>query len=663
MLGAGVCLWLITRGSDARAIYQVQSDSGIACVDLATGRDLWRRPDTYRRPRLWVEGGRLVVEEEDPPRGRITVVPRRDGTLPDVTPRREAFDLQTGAPLPLRAGALEVAQLTPLESALRSASGITLAWDDDHLNQIATTDGDLLLDLEWSPSELVVAGEVVVLRFDGAWSATLYGWDLSRRALAWELDLGRHVPDLPREPYVSLEVDDGRLLVVVDQWLLAFSVHGEPRLAWKTELPRQQIRTADAPWTTLARHGPILFAQVYERLFALRASDGELLWSHDGGAHVTPWPLVHDDRACMQFRAVTREPIRAPRTPSAEAFRALEIRQSASGWSMTPVSKIPRRAQVWSFLDPPPPPRRAATSVVLSLHHDERADASSVSMIELTGALARDRAIYVEFHGPFEQAELHHGDALVAHAGWQQPPPAGWGELVVQGFGAAGGDDRRGLRSAAGAMAVGAVVLASATRAWGERRVAGGGGLYGTKTGAGPRVAASGARAGLRSVDRERDLRALARAALADLQERDAAVHADHVERGGRLVGADLLHQAAGGAAVAVEPVHGDARVGGRGDRDGELERLARRGVDLGVARGVALGGRRDRVAAVIERGLGHRAGERGAATGGRGRRVGGCRRGRGHAAGREWDEEPGEACRQNVGERHDRVEPGRRET
>lgn len=282
--------------------YITQSDAGVACLKRTTGEVLWRRHDTFREPRLWIEDGRLTVEEQDPPRGRIKVVPRRDGTVPEVTPRIEAFDLETGKPTTRGKAASRIEPVARLPRQLQAASGLTLAFDPGNTENIETTGGKVLERLGCYPDEMLLAGDVVILTGCDGLGGDVYGWDLDRGAEAWQLDLRRFLPKLRAGANVDVALDGSRLLVSVDRRILSFALHEKPRLLWKTSLPRRPVRAHDTASTAFARHGRILFAVVDEDLFALRASDGELLWHFDAGAHAHPWPVAHDGRVCTSFR-------------------------------------------------------------------------------------------------------------------------------------------------------------------------------------------------------------------------------------------------------------------------------------------------------------------------------------------------------------------------
>jgi len=77
-----MCLFVVTICTPwaSGTTYITQSDSGVACLKRRTGKVLWRRHDTFRDPRLWIEDGRLIVEEQSPPRGRIKFGFRKLGT-------------------------------------------------------------------------------------------------------------------------------------------------------------------------------------------------------------------------------------------------------------------------------------------------------------------------------------------------------------------------------------------------------------------------------------------------------------------------------------------------------------------------------------------------------------------------------------------------------
>jgi outer membrane protein assembly factor BamB len=400
--------------------YALPSDYGVACVELATGKVLWRRPGTFTLPLLKVEAGRLVVQDPPPRRRTNLMDPLFHQPGKGAAGQKAILDLATGEPAAPISGAVAVEPLGPVPASLRMVSGKMLAFDRGNTRHIETADGTVLKRLEWYPDNIVVAGDLVILTMgdDDAGSADVYAWDLSTGAFAWEIDLHRHVRNLPAGAHIDLALDGGRLLVSVDERLLAFALKRRPRLLWRTRLPRQPIRVYDSAWTQFGRHGAILFARVYEDLFALRASDGKLLWQFDAGMLGDPWPVVHDGWVCMSYRAGTVKPMSwsIPGDRGREV-RALRINRSGvDRWSITPLAwqRIPARGRVWSHLDQPPASNGSATAIVLTLYDS---DGETIT-IDLTTALTSRRTAFVKFHGLYERAEVRAGDRLLAKSRW-----------------------------------------------------------------------------------------------------------------------------------------------------------------------------------------------------------------------------------------------------
>lgn len=393
----------LVAGGAAATTYIVPSDYGVAAIELATGKVVWRRPGSFTRPELRIEGATLVAED------------------PAGTPKRQRRELDpaTGKVVKRRTAAQtpRVQALAPLPVNLRTASGVTLAFDPHNTRHIETADGKVLKRLDWFPSNLTVHGDVVIFtRHDGKGGNEIDAWDLTRGRLAWEIELDREVHDPSLEgAYVDFAVDGDRLYVSVDQRILAFDINGPPQHRWTTALPRQPIRVYDVPWTTFAVEDDFLFALVYEDLAVLRTSDGALLWTFDGGMLGRPWPLLAGGKVFVSYRAGEVDPS-SWSTPGSRAadISALEVRRVKRQWTITPITRaaIPPGAQRWSILRQPAPPARRTSPLVLTLT-DSDGDAYAV---DLTGAGPGPHV--VTFHGYFHAARLRAGSRTAASASW-----------------------------------------------------------------------------------------------------------------------------------------------------------------------------------------------------------------------------------------------------
>ena len=349
----------LVAGGAAATTYIVPSDYGVAAIELATGKVVWRRPGSFTRPELRIEGATLVAEDpaSTAKRKRLEL----DPATGKIQKRRQ------------RGQTPQVRQLDPLPVNLRTASGVTLGFDSGNTRHIQTADGRVLKRLDWFPDNLTVRGEVVIFtRQDGKGGSEIDAWDLARGRLAWEIELDRevHDPSPPEGAYADFAVDGDRLYVSVDQRIVAFDINGPPRRLWSTALPRQPIRVYDAPWTTFAVEDDFLFALVYEDLAVLRVSDGALVWTFDGGMLGAPWPLVAGGKVFVSYRAGEVDPS-SWSTPGGRGadISALEIRRVKKRWTITPITRaaIPPGAQRWSILRQPPPPARRASPLVLTL--------------------------------------------------------------------------------------------------------------------------------------------------------------------------------------------------------------------------------------------------------------------------------------------------------
>jgi hypothetical protein len=423
---AALCaLWLCIGPQRADAdTYMIPPDYQIACLDLETGRKLWETaPGPLYLPRLSVVGGKVLAE--DPARGSRSLM---DPMIPpESLGGRYLLDPGDGRLLPHASAPEQLEperrQLTPLQHLIDSR-GRVFEYDPGNTHDLQTAaqgrDG-FRLKLESFIHDLNVVGDLAIFNFaseSGQGGGEVYAYDLRRRALAWEFDASRALPDLPDRSYTAIAADDTQVYVAVDQILFALDI-ATGKQSWMTRLPRQRIRRYDSAWTKVGRHQDKLFVQVYEDLFLLDARSGRLQWSFDAGPFAQPWPLVHDGKAYVGTRKGPVQQTSASFVSRGDdkPVSALKITRTGDGYQITPMSRrdIPAGEAVWWSLKPPPAPGKRATRVVLRLAED---DADDRRELDLTVPLARAPVTYVKFHGWLDQATLKRGGRTVATSSW-----------------------------------------------------------------------------------------------------------------------------------------------------------------------------------------------------------------------------------------------------
>ena len=383
-----------------------QSVALVVALDAKSGREIWRRElSQVRQPTLEVAGGELIVSR---------------------AAQRHALRLSaaTGKPIAQASGtrAPPAIELEQLPRNLITRSGRRIDFDEQapprHLMAVEGDRRSLVLALEERPRQLHVAGALAI--FQPGRRARVVAWDIERARLAWERSLHEWLPQLGVRARLELAVDGDRLLVHVDQHLLALALGSGERL-WLTGLPRQRLRPYDDSRASIGRHRGHLWVASGEQLVKLRSDDGRILWAYTAGAAGHPWPVLAGDRAFVAYagervRLSTPPPIPG-RRPDESARSIARVRRGTAeprGYELDRITRaeVPADAHVYWSLAPPEPASGGtrAGRVVLRLLDP---DASYVAELDLSGVVARYGVAYVEFSDHLEALELAVGGALV----------------------------------------------------------------------------------------------------------------------------------------------------------------------------------------------------------------------------------------------------------
>ncbi len=282
--------------------YIIPPDYRVACLDLKTGKLIWKtKPDQLARPTISA-GSRVLVAES-----KVGTNPKTAKTV------RYYLDSASGKLLKTKPKFMRgelVETLKPLPRNLKASDGTVFHYDHGntrHLVSVKGTKQTVVKELESFPYDINIAGDLAIYTFGGGVSVRdtgggdVYAYDLKKRKMAWKFQASSKLPKLSPASYTGIAIDGDRALVSVDQSIFALNVD-TGKLLWTTRLPRQSIRRYDHPWTRIGRINDRLIVKCYDDLFVLRQSDGKLIWSFDCGAFGSPWPTINDDRVYVGTR-------------------------------------------------------------------------------------------------------------------------------------------------------------------------------------------------------------------------------------------------------------------------------------------------------------------------------------------------------------------------
>lgn len=393
-----VVLFVLPVAADT---YALPEDFGVAALELATGKEIWRVPGKLKPAEVRASGN-VVIASED-----------KSYLRPGARPATLVLDAATGAkakaPPP---GTKSIPPLAELPRNLKHA-GRTLAYGTGGTSYLAyesdATHGiDEFVQFDWSASDIHVVGDIAVVTFNFESGGEVYGYNLARKQLAWDFRTYEVVPTIPDRVHTSIAVDRDRVLVSADEHIFAVDA-ATGALIWHTALPRQPIRRYDAAWTTFARHNDMLILRVYEDLFALTAADGKLVWQFDAGVLSRPWPVIAGDRVFVAARGQTANAQSATIT-GGRLLRptSVRIRKTQAGWTMTAQSArtAPTGTTRWSTLRKPPGGGQGP-KVELTLAGGYK------PTFDLTAVAAKGE-VWVEFKGYHDDATLTVGGKQVA---------------------------------------------------------------------------------------------------------------------------------------------------------------------------------------------------------------------------------------------------------
>ncbi len=384
--------------------YLRPSDYSVACLDMTSGKLLWRtKPNEFEPKRISVKQKVVIASSE---KGDYYL----DAETGQILNNPPALDAEETGPLP------------PLEQNLKSSDGLVFEYSRGNTQGlIGRMNGTVQYTkyLEDYPYDLHIVNNLAIFTFAGGGSSTgggeVYAFDLKRNTLVWEFGASKLLEGLAESETTNITVDGEKVLVSVDQVIFALSVDSGEVL-WMARLPRQSIRQHDSAWTQIGRVGKTLFVQCYEDLFALRAEDGKLLWSFDAGPFGESWPTIKDGRIYLATRSGPVEMssfsfVGGFREKLISAVKVTKDGKSPAGYSLEFISRrdIPKGEDVWWTLKPPPKVNTdvATSRLVLRLVAEYKWSAADVDLtVDLTQPLSASGKAYVKFHGFFEKALL-----------------------------------------------------------------------------------------------------------------------------------------------------------------------------------------------------------------------------------------------------------------
>src|SRR5262245_27309073 len=165
---------VVALAGSARAdTYRAPDDFGIACLELATGKELWRTPGKVRSPVLRVNAG-LVVASEDP------------ALAPHGPSAALVVDAATGRVVTKPVAPGGVGALPPLPRNLAHA-GHTVAYGSGGTSGLFYEDYSTeFVWFDWDASDVRVVGNLAVLAFDFESGGEVFAYDLVGKKLAWD---------------------------------------------------------------------------------------------------------------------------------------------------------------------------------------------------------------------------------------------------------------------------------------------------------------------------------------------------------------------------------------------------------------------------------------------------------------------------------------------
>lgn len=412
-----VAVILLTTASALATTYDIPPDYEVTCLELATGKVVWRRqPGPLPRPQIKIVGN-VVIAEPDP------------WLNPGNKQLRYLLDASSGKVLSgiLKRGKRPVIEPLPgLPRGLKSADGRVFEYRSGYTRHLIAVRGGkktIVKRLDDFPHELHVVGDLAIFTFAGGTSfhdsggGEVYAWDLKQRRLAWEFSAASKLTSLAEHARTDISVDGHRVLLSVDQTVFGLAID-TGQLQWVTKLPRQQIRSWDTAYTGIGKVGDMLLVQCYEDLFALSAADGRLRWSFDAGPFGAPWPTAKGGQLYLAARG--NNPVAVLSTTSKVQFKtrasALRIKtdQKAPGGyriEYLSIRRVPAGADVyWSLR--PPPPTKGKKRLLLELV-DDLDGPEVVTKLDVTVPLTKNGEVYLKSHAFYDEASLFEGKSKI----------------------------------------------------------------------------------------------------------------------------------------------------------------------------------------------------------------------------------------------------------
>ena len=388
------------HGSIARKAF----DYEVACLDVESGRELWRsKPGPLGSPELEVVSpGVLEIRgESDDKRTTAYYLKVKSGKLLSTKPRRA------------RRGTVGLAAIGNLRDS-RGRRFIFESGNTRHLEVASSRGVEVVKELESFPENLSIAGSVAIFNFGQG--GEVYAYDFIRDRLLWEFDVQEHFAYLADDLESQISVVQDAVYVSIGDVVVALSLR-TGRQKWHTHLP------SGATWHYAGLVGRKLLVAGYGKLYALDRRSGKLLWSFRTGLYTPRWPLIVDGRAFVAVRPEMprRKNIIMPVSAREFTPSALKIERIGNRFTVEPIARasIPSGQQIWWSLRPPPVAGHTRKKIELDLAEVLDEEKEEQILLDLTSLLQGSNAVaYVKFSWMYNTAELRVGRELVAKKEW-----------------------------------------------------------------------------------------------------------------------------------------------------------------------------------------------------------------------------------------------------
>ncbi|MBI2378213.1 MAG: PQQ-binding-like beta-propeller repeat protein [Deltaproteobacteria bacterium] len=399
-------------GSGRATTYISPQDFDVVCLDLETGRAVWRSSGLgLELPKIEVRGELLRV----------------NGTvwLSKATGERVEGDASD------ESQDTAIRPLAPVPVNLVGGDGTRFSFRPGYTRDLML-EGDpqstLFQKLPSFPGDLSVAGPLVIF----VWSTRQIGagevvaFDYPTRRVEWEFQAWRRHPDLPEGSHTSIAIDGDTVLVSADQVLYGLGIV-DGSMRWIVAPPRQEIRYHDSAWTTFFAEKDKLLVRLYEDWVVLDRRSGRFLWSFDPGEHAGGEPTVEDGFVYLGARGAdpvamlsySRFPRSEPIPSTLRVSRKVRLWPPGHRFSLEPAFRrdVPGGSKLLSVLNSPAPADSQGWRLRLIGF-----EGKEEGTVDLSKTLEEADVAYVSMTPWTRYAELREGDSV--REGYTQPRPA-----------------------------------------------------------------------------------------------------------------------------------------------------------------------------------------------------------------------------------------------